>query len=636
MKRCFAAVFLAVLLSGLHGHAEEEVFHEADVCVYGGTASGVMAAVAAAKEGGEVIIIEPSRWLGGMTGGGISHLDWGRKEAVGGSTYEVLKSQPGNEVYRKMFKGLVNRHGIKVIYDHRLGQVRLNDRSVRSISLDHAPVDATGCPIPEPKHKGAATVQAKVFIDCSYEGDLMAMSGVSYTWGRESRDQYGESLAGVRPSLWVYDINPYVDPGNPDSGLIPFVQDRKIGPLGSADKLMMGYCFRYKFDMSGAGIPVPDPTDYDPTEFELFRRGFNRGLNLSANRKMRSLGKIQEGSGYFIGGGSGNLCRSLLTTTIYGCNADYPDGNWTLRAGIWKFHQDYFCKLIYFLKTDPSVPAKLKTLAHRVSFKRGVFDATQGWPSQLYVREARRMVASYVVTQKDLEGKTAPPRSVGLASYGVDDWPYATVVEKEKVALQGGEFSILYVDNGKYRGIYKIPYEAIVPRKSECDNLLVPVCCSASHIAMTSIRMEPVWMILGESAGVAAAMAVQAGKPVQDVPYEQLKAKLLKLGQKLDRTNLRPPPVGGVGKKHEWESQAEWNRAKKGYEWVFVLIDKNKDGKVDANEYDAFQAFKKRHHNWEKALRQSGQHPPAGDDLKAAPEECRSAHPCPRLVPSDD
>jgi hypothetical protein len=575
--------------------------YEADVCVYGGTASGAMAAVATAKEGADVILVEPSRWLGGMTGGGISNLDWGRKEAVGGSTYQVIKGEPGNEVYRSKFKDLVKRHSVKVIYDHRLSSVQLDGRSIESISLDHAPVDDTGCPIPQPRQTVAATIRATVFLDCTYEGDLMAMSGVSYTWGRESREEYGESLAGVRPSLWVYDIDPYVKPGEPSSGLIPFVQDSKIGPLGSADKLTMGYCFRYKFDMSGRGIPVPEPTHYDPAEFELFRRGFKREINLSANRKMRNLGEMQEGSGYFIGGSWGNLCRSLLTTTVYGCNSDYPDGNWTVRAKIWKFHQDYFCKLIHFLKTDPSVPAHLSKQALRVSFKRGVFDETQGWPNQLYVREARRMVSSYVVTQSDLEGKTDPHHSVGLASYGVDDWPYATVVKNGKVALQGGEFSILYLDKGKYHGIYKIPYEAIVPLKKECENLLVPVCCSASHIAMTSLRMEPVWMILGESAGVAAAMAVKGGVTVQDVPYDQLKIKLLKLDQKLERSSRH------AAKKHEWASQSDWNREKEGYEWVFVLIDKNKDGKVSAEEYRAFQDFKKRHDDWEKALRLSSQ-----------------------------
>jgi len=541
MMRHFTALAVtAVILSVVQRSSAEVTLHEADVCVYGGTASGVMAAVAAKKEGADVILIEPSRWLGGMTGGGIDDLDWGRKEAVGGSTFKILEGEHGNDVYRKIFNGLVEEHDIKVVYDHRLGRVLRDGNTIRSIVLDHAPVDATGCPIPEPEQEGAVAVRARVFIDCTYEGDLMAMSGVSYTWGRESSEQYGESLAGVRPSIWVYDIDPYVEQGKPGSGLLPFIQEGRMGPPGSADKLTMGYCFRFKLDMSGNGIPLPEAADYDPAEFEMFRRGFKQGINLSANRKMAVLGKIEEEQGYFIGGESGNLSRSLLTTTVYGCNAEYPDGDWAQRAAIWKFHQEYFSKLLRFLKTDPSVPEHLKWQATNASFRRGVFDETQGWPNQLYVREARRMVSSYVVTQKDLEGATDPAHSVGLASYGVDDWSYATTVEDGKIHLQGGEFSILYLDDGKYNGIYKIPYEAIVPSKGECENLLVPVCVSASHIAMTSIRMEPVWMVLGESAGVAAAMAVTSGSTVQDVPYDKLRARLLELDQTLER----PDPNG--------------------------------------------------------------------------------------------
>ncbi len=586
-----------VLSAGMPLYSAEATVHKADVCVYGGTASGVMAAVAAEREGADVIMVEPSRWLGGMTGGGISHLDWGRKQAVGGSTYEILKGQPGNEVYRKTFKDLVARHKIKVIYNHRLAKVRLDGRSIKSVTLDYAPVSETGCPPAKPEKANAAAIAAKVFIDCSYEGDLMARSKVSYTWGRESQKKYGESLAGVRPSLWVYDIDPYRTPGDSGSGLIPFVQAREIGPLGAADKLTMGYCFRYKLDLKGSGLPIGKPANYDPAEFELFRRGFKRGLNLSRARRMRALGKISEWGGYLFTSGGGNLNRSILTTTIYGCNTDYPDGDWAARAKIWKFHQDYLRKLVHFLKTDNSVPAKLKARAEKVSFRRGVFDETNGWPSQLYVREARRMVSAYVVTQKDMEAKTDPEHSIGLASYGVDDWSYATVVKDGKVALQGGEFSILYLDKGKRNGIYKIPYEAIVPLKSECDNLLVPVCCSASHIAMTSIRMEPVWMILGEPGGVAAGMAVAGQTAVQDVPYDALKAKLLMLGQKLEI------PLTRTSKKRQWASQQDWDRQKPGYEWVFPLIDKNADGKVTDLEYKAFRTFKKAHKNWEKALR---------------------------------
>jgi arylsulfatase A-like enzyme len=636
-------IVLGALLVWQNCLAAEVTRHEVDVCVYGGTASGVMAALAAEKEGADVLIVEPSRWLGGMTGGGINHLDWGKGNTVGGSTYKILteglKEQKrahqghavlgiGNKEYRERFKKAVEDRGITVIYDHRLGKVDLGDatidsptrqrpialnvstvvnkegNSIRAITLDYAPVDETGCPVPKPKMRNAVTISAKVFIDCSYEGDLLAMSGVNYTWGRESREHYNESLAGVRSSLWVHDIDPYVEPGNPESGLIPFVQDRKLGPEGSADSLSMGYGYRYEFDMSGKGIPIPEPVNYDPAEFELYRRAVRDGVDIFSNRKMRTtLGKITETKrGPFVGGAQSN--RNLMASTVYGCNEDYPNGDWATRSRIWKFHQEFLSKSIHFAKTDPSAPKSMKQHAMKISFRKGPFDETGGWPNQLYVRQARRMVSSYVVTQKDLEGRTDPPQTVGLAAYGVDDWPYVVVVEDGKVAVQGGEFSIVYLDNGKYNGSYKIPYEAIVPRKGECDNLLVPVCVSASHIAFTSIRMEPVWMILGESAGVAAAMAVDAEIPVQDVPYNKLRQKLEDLDQKLDREQ--------PGKSARWKSQNEWNQQKKGWEWLFPHIDTDSDGQISAEEYNAFQKFKAEHDDWEELLRKKERRTPTG------------------------
>ena len=365
--------------------------YKTDICVYGGTASGIMAAVSASREGLDVIIVEPSRWLGGMTGGGISHIDWGNENAVGGMTFQILKNDYNNYQYRELFKKKVKDADIHVIYEHRLGKVHKDGSSLRAISLDLAPPDSTGCPIPYVLNAGASIVEARVFIDCSYEGDLMAKSGVSYTYGRESIRQYGESLAGVQPDLMVYDIDPYRLPGCAKSGLLPFIQDREMKPLGNSDKLIMGYCLRYKFDLTGSGIPVPYPEHYDPDQFELFRRGFEKGLDLSRARYMKEPGKMSEKKGYFISSsGSGNTNRSLLTTTIWGCNAEYPDGDWQVRSRIWKFHQDYFSSLLYFLRFEPSVPEHLKKLAEKVSFKKGIFDDTRGWPHQLYVREARK------------------------------------------------------------------------------------------------------------------------------------------------------------------------------------------------------------------------------------------------------
>jgi hypothetical protein len=506
-----------------------------DICIYGGTASGVMTAVTAAKQGRSVVLIEPSRWLGGMTGGGLSHVDWGREKAVGGTALSILSKNYDDAQYRQVFRELVKKYRIRVIDEHRISAVQKDGAAIRSLTLDHAPPDALGCPVAAATKANAMTLPAQVFIDCSYEGDLMARAGVSYTWGRESRDEYGESLAGVRPNLAVYAIDPYVTPGNAKSGLLPFIQDMKAQPEGSADRLTMGYGFRWKFSKDADRLPIPAPEHYDPKQWELYRRGFKNKAKIDEGRRMKGkLGFFEPAGGRIHSLGAGNLARALLAPTNYGSNAEYPDGDYATRARIWKTDQEFMRGMTHFLRTDNCVPDKFKQTALEFGFQRGIFDDTQGWPHQLYVREARRMKSDYVVTQKDLEGSTDPADSIGLASYGVDDWPYATYVHEGKVALYGGEFSMLYLDD-QHEGIYKIPYRAITPKPSECTNLLVPVCVSASHIAMTSIRMEPVWMILGESAGIAASMAVTEKVPVQQVSYAAMKEKLVALKQKLER-----------------------------------------------------------------------------------------------------
>jgi FAD dependent oxidoreductase len=519
------------VMFGAEGHVQTI---QADVCVYGATASGIMAAVAAAREGTSVVIVEPSRWLGGMTGGGLMHIDWGREQAVGGSVRPILKRDYNDAQYREAFKALLREHSIPVIFEHRVASVQREGTTIKSVILDFAPPDKIGCPIAEAKTRDARRVSAKVFIDCSYEGDLMARAGVAYTFGRESRGTYGESLAGAQANMAVYDIDPYVKPGDPKSGLLPMLQDILAQPEGSADKLTMGYGFRWKMVEDGERLPINPPEDYDPRTFELYRRGFQNNAKIDVGRHMRKLGEFEACGGRVHSVGAGNLARALLAPTNYGSNAGYPDGDYTTRARIWKAEQNFMSGMTHFLRADPSVPATLKELAGKIGFQTGIFDETNGWPHQLYIREARRMKSDYVLTQKDVAGETNPDDSVGLASYGVDEWPYATYPLDGKVALYGGYYSMLYLDEA-HQGIYKIPYRAITPKQSECENLLVPVCVSASHIAMTSIRMEPVWMILGESAGVAAAMAVAGKIPVQKVEYTVLREKLLNRSQRLER-----------------------------------------------------------------------------------------------------
>jgi hypothetical protein len=504
-----------------------------DVCVYAGNAAGIAAAVTAAREGLRVLVVEPSRWLGGMTGGGLVHIDWGRPEAAGGLAKRWLKDGLTDPQYRRMFADRARENGVEVLFEHRVAAVARAGNAITGITLDYAPPDRFGCPAAQPHTAGAVVVVARQFIDCSYEGDLMAKAGVAYTFGREARDQYGESLAGVRPPMAVYPVDPYVRPGDRRSGLLPLLQDYTPGPEGTADKLTMGYGFRWKFTLDREQVPIDPPADYDPRTFELYRRAFTGKIKVEG-RRMRKLGVYEEAAGAIHSPGMGNLARSLIAPTVYGCNADYPDGDWPARARIWQFHQDFMRGMTRFLRTDPSAPEKLRVRALAVGFSPGMFDDTGGWPHQLYVREARRMISSYVVTQRDLEGKTDPGDSVGLASYGVDDWPYALHPLEGGVALQGGDYSMLYLEE-EHRGIYRIPYRAIVPQERECRNLLVPVCCSASHIAMTSIRMEPVWMTLAEASGLAAALALKGNLPVQRVDYAQLRTKLRERGVKVER-----------------------------------------------------------------------------------------------------
>lgn len=562
----------------------------ADVCIYGATASGIAAALGAADAGAKVIVVEPSRWLGGMSGGGLNAIDWGNKSTVGKMALKLL-IEKDDVAMRELYKRELAQRSIPVIYEHRLASVTKEGSLLRSITLDHAPPDKLGCPIEQPLTKNAKTVSARVFIDCSYEGDLMAKSGVSYTWGRESRDEYGESLGGVRPILMRYDIDPCKKPGDPKSGLLPLLQDIQIGPPGSADKLTMMYCFRWVLTKNDP-IRIEKPDDYDPRTYELFRRGFQKGVNMRAGRKMHVLGEYSENNGWGIF--SPNSSRALWAQSIAGANAAYPDGDWSTRSRIWRDEMNFVCGMYHFLRTDPSVPPDFRDKAETVGFQRGIFDETNGWPHQLYVREARRMKSNYVVTQKDLEGAASPDDSIGLGSYGVDDWPYATIAHEGGIALSGGEFSIMRA-NPVHNGVHKIPYRAIRPKQSECENLLVPVCCSASHIAMTSIRMEPVWITLGLSAGIAAAHAIKENAAVQGIDSPRYRRALLDAGQILELTS--------ASREGGWNSRDEWNQAKRGYEWLFDAIDSDHDGKISPGEYRAFQAFKQKHAGWQALLK---------------------------------
>lgn len=529
-RRKFIAVSGIATLGALtHATETQKVKPTYDVCVYGGTAAGIAAALSAHDQGAKVIIIEPTRWLGGMSGGGIRAIDWGKKESVGGLALKLLIE--GDDVgMRKLYAKELAQRNIPIVFEHRLSKVNKIGPTITSITLDHAPPLALGVPAPTAQTVDAKEIFALTFIDCSYEGDLLAKSGVSYTYGRESRETYQESFGGVRPILATYPIDPYNVAGEASSGLLPLLQDIKMPAVGSADRLTMAYCLRWKLTQGPEAIPITAPDNYDPRTYEIFRRGFQNKVKINVGYKMRKPGVYTDypGGGFF----NVNSSRSLWAQSIAGSNADYPEGDWKTRSNIWQFHIDFIKGMYHFLRTDTAVPEFYKASAHTTGLTPGIFDETGGWPHQLYVREARRMRSDYVVTQLDLSEAQKIPDSVGLASYGIDDWPYATIAHQGGIAISGGEFSILH-PNPLFHGIYPIPYRAIVPKLSECRNLIVPVCCSTSHVAMTSLRMEPVWIILGQSAGVAAAQSLLEKKPVQEIDIPTLQRTLLSLGQKL-------------------------------------------------------------------------------------------------------
>ena len=475
--------------------------HDADVCVYGGTASGMMAAVAVAKTGKSVVVVEPSRWLGGIVGGGIRVMrDCEYPEDVGGLTRMMIDADreiggaahDRQPAFRECFARLAKQHGIRVIYEHRLGTVDKSGGRITALHLDYAPPADDGCPAPKPATAGAATVRAKVFIDAGYEGDLTARAKVSYVVGRESKARYGESLAGVR-NLRTFNVSPYVKPDDPTSGLLPMIDPGPVGEMGSASRHIIAYNFRLQWATGGA--PVGKPTRYDQPKYELVRRGLEAGRGV-------------------VGWPSNNYDRrSMISGGIPGRQSDYPDADWPERAKIWREWTDHV-KIMYELT------GSTKTL------KRGEYPESNGFPNQLYIRMARRMVGPYVVTQHDLMYQTTVDDPVGLAYYKVDVYPCRLVATPDgKVAAEGETFVMVSP------GPYPISYRALTPKTDECGNLLVPVCISASHVALSSIRMEPTYMILGESAGIAAVRAIDEDESVQEIDMAAYRKALLAAGQ---------------------------------------------------------------------------------------------------------
>lgn len=482
-----------------------------DVVVYGGTSGGVAAAVQAARMGKSVVLIEPGKHLGGLTSGGLGATDIGNKGAIGGLSrefYRRIGQHYGKEeawtfephVAERVMNDLAREAGVKIVLGERLdlsGGVSKQHARVASIRMESGRVFA-----------------GRIFIDASYEGDLMAKAGVSYHVGREANSVYNETLNGVqlgsKKHQFKVNVDPYVRPGDPTSGLLPGIHAGSPGEQGAGDRRVQAYNFRMCLtDEPANRLPFPKPEGYDPLRYELLRRYIDAGVfdALGSNLPMPNRKTDTNNNGAFS---SDNI----------GMNYDYPDVDYATREKIFQDHVVYQQGMMWFLANDPRLPERVRREVKRWGLCKDEFQQTGGWPHQLYVREARRMIAAYVMTQHNCQGREVADDPVGLAAYGMDSHNTQRWV-KDGYAINEGDVQV----HG-FRP-YPVAYRAIVPKQAECDNLLVPVCLSASHISYGSIRMEPVFMVLGQSAATAACQAIDRDIAVQEIDYAVLKERLL-------------------------------------------------------------------------------------------------------------
>jgi hypothetical protein len=490
-----------------------------DLVVYGGTAGGVITAVAAAREGLEVALLEPGKHLGGMVSGGLGWTDYGKKEVIGGYSLEFFE-RVGKKygrpiewhfephVAEAVFQELVKEAGVHVFFDHRLRQktgVRKSGASISEITLENG-----------------ATFRGKVFADATYEGDLMAQAGVSYTWGREGAEEYGESLAGVRDRTPLHQFRVPVSPVDASGSLLPEITPRSPDAVGAADKRVQAYNFRLCMTKSPENrVPWPTPVRYDPARFELLARYLpaleaELGRPLAINDVMKA-DLLQNGK-------TDTNNNGAFSTDYIGGSYDYPEGDYDTRAGIRQEHVDYIQGFLYFLATDPRIPSALAREMNEWGLCRDEFTGTGNWPYQLYVRESRRMIGEYVMSQKDIQVELTKPDVIGMGSYNSDSHNVQRRPNAEGTAVENeGDMQVKVAP-------YQIPYRVMLPKRAEATNLLVPVCFSATHVAYSTLRMEPQYMILGHAAGVAAKMAIDRGVGVQDVDTTALTARLKSQG----------------------------------------------------------------------------------------------------------
>ena len=525
-----------------------------DVVIYGGTSAAVTAAVqvksatsATTKSGKSVVIVSPDKHIGGMTSGGLGYTDSGNVGSIGGLSREFYhrvyleyqkpeawRWQNVNEyanqgqgtkamlhddqtmwifephVAQKVIDEWIAEMEIPVVYDARLdrknGVTKDGTRIVAITTTD------------------GKTYHGKMFIDVTYEGDLMAAAGVSYRVGREANSEYGETWngnqVGTLPKGHLFDkpVDPYVIPGDPTSGRLKFVDDSEPGIRGEADHRVQAYCFRMCLsDHEDNRVPFTKPEGYDPNDYELLARALDSGWRGVFNKFDRIPNHKTDTNNH-----------GPFSTDYIGMNYAYPEASYEERAAIIGEHVRYQQGLMYFLANEPRVPDEIREKMSRWGLAADEFSDNGNWPHQIYVRESRRMVGEYVMTEHDCKKRRQCPKPVGMGSYNLDSHNVRRYVTPDGFVQNEGD---IQESSG---GAYGIDYGSITPKREECTNLLVPVCVSSSHISFGSIRMEPVFMLLGHSAATAAIMAIDDDIPVQQIDYEKLRERLIAEGQRLD------------------------------------------------------------------------------------------------------
>lgn len=492
----------------LTGKLFAQNIREVDICIYGGTSAGVIAGYTAKKMNKSVLVIEPGKRLGGLTSGGLGYTDIGNKYAITGLSrdfyrrigkhygrFETWIFEPG--VAERTFQQYIKEGGVEVLYQQPITAAKKEGKRVTEIQT------------------ASTIIRAKMFIDCSYEGDLMAKAGISYTVGREDNSQYGETYNGAQlreKHQFPDGIDPYKEPGNPASGLLWGISPEKVEKQGTGNKKIQAYNFRICLTNEQQNlIPISKPDDYDPARYELLLRVVQKlqPRNLSGMLKIDLMPNHKTDINN----------NGPFSTDMIGMNYDYPEADYATREKITKDHELYNKGLLYFIGHDPRMPEHLRKEMLQWGYPKDEYPTTGNWSPQMYVREARRMVGAYVMTQANCEGREIVKDGIGMAAYTMDSHNCQRIVENGMVKNEGD------VQIGGF-GPYPIAYRSIIPTSSDCSNVLVPVCMSASHIAYGSIRMEPVFMVLAQSAAVAASMAIDNHQSVQDVNVPKLQALL--------------------------------------------------------------------------------------------------------------